>query len=51
MHYAAIGSAVVAVLGALVVLAWLPRHSAQHAVPAPAPVEALGEQLELAEAA
>ena len=51
MHYAAFGSAVVAVLGALVVLAWLPRQSAPHAAPAPAPVDALGEQLELAEAA
>jgi EmrB/QacA subfamily drug resistance transporter len=51
MHYAAFGSAVVALVGAVVVLVWLPRLSAPHASPAPAPVETLGEQLELAEAA
>jgi len=37
MHVAAAGSALVALLGVVVVLAWLPRRSAQYPpVPAPA---------------
>ncbi|GAA1836025.1 MFS transporter [Luedemannella flava] len=45
MHWAAGGSAVVALIGIGVVLAWLPRHSAPHTPPAqPAP-----EARELAE--
>ena len=47
MHWAAGGSAVVALLGVAVVLAWLPRQSAAHTPPAPQPVPA--EPLELAE--
>jgi len=46
MHYAAVGSAAVALVGVVVVIAWVPRHSASH--PAPAPVEPLTER-ELAE--
>jgi EmrB/QacA subfamily drug resistance transporter len=48
MHYAAWGSAITAVLGALVVMTWLPRQAVTHR-PAPAPVETLSEQLELAD--
>jgi MFS transporter, DHA2 family, multidrug resistance protein len=48
MHYSAIGSAVVALVGAIVVVVWLPRHSA---VPAPVPVEAAEDGRELAEVA
>ena len=44
----AIGSAVVALVGAIVVVIWLPRHSA---VPAPVPVEAAEDGRELAEVA
>jgi Na+/melibiose symporter-like transporter len=49
MHWAAAGSLLVGLVGTLVVLGWLPRRSVVH-TPAPAPVESLGEQLELAEA-
>jgi DHA2 family multidrug resistance protein-like MFS transporter len=49
MHAAAAGSVIMAAVGLLVVLLWLPRRSAVHP-PQPAPVETLGEQLELAEA-
>jgi hypothetical protein len=49
MHYSAIGSAVVALVGAIVVVIWLPRHSA--VVPAPVPVEAAEDGRELAEVA
>jgi hypothetical protein len=48
MHYSAIGSAVVALVGAIVVVIWLPRHSA---VPALVPVEAAEDSRELAEVA
>jgi DHA2 family multidrug resistance protein-like MFS transporter len=49
MHWAAAGSLLVGLVGTVVVLGWLPRRSVVH-TPAPAPVESLGEQLELAEA-
>jgi MFS transporter, DHA2 family, multidrug resistance protein len=49
MHWAAGGSALVALLGVGVVLAWLPQRSGIPG-PAPQPVESLAEQLELAEA-
>jgi MFS transporter, DHA2 family, multidrug resistance protein len=48
MHYSAIGSAIVALVGLVVVLSWLPRHSAG---PLPAPVEPEAERRELAEVA
>jgi DHA2 family multidrug resistance protein-like MFS transporter len=48
MHYSAIGSAVVAFVGAIVVVVWLPRHSA---VPAPVPVGVAEDGRELAEVA
>jgi EmrB/QacA subfamily drug resistance transporter len=48
MHYSAIGSAVVALVGAIVVVIWLPRHSA---IPAPVPVEVAEDGRELAEVA
>jgi MFS transporter, DHA2 family, multidrug resistance protein len=48
MHYSAIGSAIVALVGLVVVLFWLPRHSAS---PLPAPVEPEAERRELAEVA
>ncbi len=50
MHWAAIGSVVAAVIGVVVVLAWLPARTPAHPGPAPEPLETLGEQLELAEA-
>jgi DHA2 family multidrug resistance protein-like MFS transporter len=49
MHYAALGSAVVALVGAIVVVIWLPRHSM--AIPAPVPVEAAEDGREFAEVA
>ncbi len=48
MHWSAVGSAIVAVLGIVAVLLWLPSRSVVHT--APAPVETLAEQLELADA-
>jgi len=39
----------VGLVGTVVVLGWLPRRSVVH-TPAPAPVESLGEQFELADA-
>jgi EmrB/QacA subfamily drug resistance transporter len=51
MHWAALGSVAVALVGVAVVLAWLPRRAG---APAPAPagqaVESPAEQMELAEA-
>ena len=49
MHAAAAGSVIIAAVGLLVVLLWLPRRSAVQP-PQPAPVDTLEEQLELAEA-
>jgi EmrB/QacA subfamily drug resistance transporter len=49
MHWAALGSAIVALAGVGVVLAWLPARTTVHQ-PAPEPIETLGEQLELADA-
>jgi DHA2 family multidrug resistance protein-like MFS transporter len=46
MHYSAIGSAIVALVGLVVVFVWLPRHSAS---PLPVPVEPEAESRELAE--
>jgi Na+/melibiose symporter-like transporter len=49
MHAAALGSVIMALVGLVVVLVWLPRRS--EVLPShPTPVETLGEQLELAEA-
>jgi EmrB/QacA subfamily drug resistance transporter len=45
MHYSAVGSAVVALVGLVVVAVWLPRHSATQA-PVPAPA---GDERELAD--
>jgi hypothetical protein len=47
MHYAAIGSAVVALVGLLVVFGWVPRHSGS---PSPGPAEPAVDGRELAEA-
>jgi EmrB/QacA subfamily drug resistance transporter len=49
MHWSAIGSSIVAVLGIIAVVVWLPSRSVVHTPPA-SPVETLAEQLELAEA-
>jgi EmrB/QacA subfamily drug resistance transporter len=48
MHYAAVGSGVVALLGLAVVVIWLPRHSGS---PVPVPVEQATDGRELAEVA
>jgi EmrB/QacA subfamily drug resistance transporter len=50
MHYAAWGSAAVAVLGVVVLLVWLPRQSVVGGDAPVAPVETLGEEFELADA-
>jgi hypothetical protein len=49
MHWAALGSVVVALVGVAVVLAWLPARTPSHQ-PVPDSVETLAEQLELADA-
>src|SRR5262249_43518015 len=46
MHWAAGGGVLVAVLGIVVVLAWLPRRSAAHTVVAPSPAPAARELVE-----
>jgi EmrB/QacA subfamily drug resistance transporter len=46
MHYAAIGSAVVCLVGLVVVVIWLPRHSG---APLPVPVAVSDDGLELAD--
>jgi EmrB/QacA subfamily drug resistance transporter len=49
MHAAALGSVIMALVGLVVVLVWLPRRSVV-LPPHPTPLDTLGEQLELAEA-
>jgi MFS transporter, DHA2 family, multidrug resistance protein len=49
MHWAAAGSALVGVIGVVVVLLWLPGRQVKPLVPAETPLESLAEQLELAE--
>jgi MFS transporter, DHA2 family, multidrug resistance protein len=49
MHYAAWGSAITAVIGAIVVLIWLPRRSPSHA-PVPPAAQPHDAQLELVDA-
>ncbi|HWB37583.1 MAG TPA: MFS transporter, partial [Rugosimonospora sp.] len=49
MHWAAGGSAIIALLGTIVVLLWLPGRARTPVLPAETPIESLGEQLELAE--
>jgi len=48
MHWAAVGSVLVALLGAAIALAWLPSRLPQPTT-TPTPVQTLGEELELAE--
>ncbi len=52
MHWASLGAAIAALIGVIVVIAWLPTKAALAAgvgKPAPEPLETLGEQFELAE--
>jgi EmrB/QacA subfamily drug resistance transporter len=52
MHYASFGAAIAALIGFVIVVAWLPSKSAVHApqsAPVPTEIESVSEQFELAE--